>query len=54
MLSNPDEAVSIVCSGKKLLLEQDFELLLTSAITHPAVEQVALIAATCVMEKDLG
>ena len=45
-LSNPDDAVSIICSGKKLLLERDFELLITSAITHPSVEPVAQIATT--------
>ena len=44
--SNPDDAASITHSGKKLLHEQDTELLIASAITHPSVEPVAQIAAT--------
>ena len=45
-LSNPDDAASITHSGKKLLHEQDIDLLIASAITHPSVEPVAQIAAT--------
>ena len=53
-LTTPDDAVSIVCSSKKLLLEQDFKLLISSAITHPSVKHN--YCSNCinyVMEKDL-
>ena len=43
-LSNPDDAVSITHSGKKLLLERDCGLLITSTVTHPLVKPIAQIA----------
>ena len=44
-LRNPDDAVSITRSGKKLLLKQDFELLITSAVTHHLVKPIAEIVS---------
>ena len=53
-LATPDDAVSIVHSGKKQLLERDFELLISSAISHPSVKHIHSNFRNYVMEKDLG
>ena len=43
-LSTPDCAPAIVHSNKELLLKRDYELLLSSALSHPSVNPAATIA----------
>ena len=43
-LSSPDNAPTIVQDNKELLLKRDYELLLSSAKSHPSVHSAAHIA----------
>ncbi len=45
-LQHPQEAASIVRSGKTSILKQDFNLLLSSSFTHPTASLVASVAQT--------
>ena len=45
-LTTLNDAVSIVRSGKKPFLERDFELIISSYITHPSVKHTTQIAET--------
>ena len=42
---HPSESAAIICSIKKLLLGTDYDLLLSSARTHPSVEPIARITS---------
>ena len=45
-LSSPDNAPPIVRDSKKLLLNKDYQILLSSAMSHPSVHSAAVIAQT--------
>ena len=44
-LECPSESVEVVRSSKKLLLGKDYDLLLSSALTHPSVEPIASVVS---------
>ena len=50
-LQCPSESVAIVCSSKKLLLGKDYDLLLSSALTHPSVEPIARITSVVLWKR---
>ena len=50
-LQCPSESVAIIRSSKKLLLGKDYDLLLSSALTHPSVEPIARITSVVLWKR---
>ena len=44
-LTSPNDAVKIVHSNRKVVLQRDYDLLISSAMMHPSVEPIAKIAS---------